>query len=1067
MTELSISMHGACRRHLLLARAGANKATSALLEGCSALELLDVDRSSLSEHRESMEAMLPHQSGAGRAACLGVAALCALRAHGRLQLGEARAAVSQCGLAHALRLLQLRPQEPFARVLVALSVHASVAACVEAHALTTGFLHPLACIDCGLPAVRPVTSPDGTTRCAECGVVQSVARNGVVVRFGERAPVCTALQQVVELAFPGVSTPHQVSPAALIEGPLVAWTRGSDAAADFGALLEHDAQGCRREASLAVAMRLAAQPGLARLRGPGADVAVDSAVLAALVRSLACGAQWELVAADVRAQCMDSLQLVDRPVSQPRAMHASVRMPAAVAGASATGNSAAASGRGTGQAVDPAVACEVLDWIRGVVAAHAWVDDLMRGTPWGRDGPLAGSALTSSALSTGILRRSVGMLVSLIGRVADGALATMDEGSTLNLGSASGAALLLLAPYPNRLTLETLPAALGACLNAGVDHVYNAMREFADKSRLGVASDMDATGGESVASASPVEQAVNSRKRPRMASSGPTASASASAAAVSSGRRSGRSAAVRGEAAVMQTAGAGVGSGAGAGGAWSYPTFGQDGPANPLPVPLSTLGDALDCPLCFALFHAPVSLSCGHSFCRDCVVRVADHTPKCPTCRAPFSSAFGEQRFAVNIQLERICYGAFPATYAARVAEAVKDRQEAEKTLALFVCNLTLPVTRFTLHVFEPRYRLMIRRALQSGTNRFGMVVHLDPEDASPANVALIQTAVTAPGVGVADTAFAPVGVTVRILRHRSTEDGRTFLDCVAEERRFVVQSSRLRDGYVNATVAPLEDTESVGALRSNVSARSLLASLLACSDALSYLMLTPNAGLAAVFDEYAPASNTPRAARLRNFTTGCVKMKTQLEEADSSCVDEEEDATLPGARTMPLINPLIRAPVAALLESPAPAAPDASAGGDGGDACPSASASSDVAAATTFVWALISVLPLSHLAQMRYLASPSLLSRMQNVQQALKGPTDIVPPASQERAYRTWAVRWSCELGSRFVQGGQGGAGGGGGIPAGLLQELAQNLVQQLNAQPNAQTNVHIAGGPGNCPVQ
>ena len=43
--------------------------------------------------------------------------------------------------------------------------------------------------------------------------------------------------------------------------------------------------------------------------------------------------------------------------------------------------------------------------------------------------------------------------------------------------------------------------------------------------------------------------------------------------------------------------------------------------------------------------------------------------------------------------------------------------------LALFVCSLAYPRLRSPLHIFEPRYRLMMRRAIQSGQKRFGMVL--------------------------------------------------------------------------------------------------------------------------------------------------------------------------------------------------------------------------------------------------------------------------------------------------------------------------------------------------------
>lgn len=39
----------------------------------------------------------------------------------------------------------------------------------------------------------------------------------------------------------------------------------------------------------------------------------------------------------------------------------------------------------------------------------------------------------------------------------------------------------------------------------------------------------------------------------------------------------------------------------------------------------------------------------------------------------------------------------------------------------VFVCTLALPSIPCPLHVFEPRYRLMIRRCMETGTREFGM----------------------------------------------------------------------------------------------------------------------------------------------------------------------------------------------------------------------------------------------------------------------------------------------------------------------------------------------------------
>lgn len=47
--------------------------------------------------------------------------------------------------------------------------------------------------------------------------------------------------------------------------------------------------------------------------------------------------------------------------------------------------------------------------------------------------------------------------------------------------------------------------------------------------------------------------------------------------------------------------------------------------------------------------------------------------------------------------------------------------------LPVFVCTNAFPSVSCPLHVFEPRYRLMIRRCIESGTRRFAMISHCCP----------------------------------------------------------------------------------------------------------------------------------------------------------------------------------------------------------------------------------------------------------------------------------------------------------------------------------------------------
>lgn len=75
----------------------------------------------------------------------------------------------------------------------------------------------------------------------------------------------------------------------------------------------------------------------------------------------------------------------------------------------------------------------------------------------------------------------------------------------------------------------------------------------------------------------------------------------------------------------------------------------------------------LECSLCtnpfdFETEHRPMSLVCGHTYCRLCVSRL--HSKTCPDCRAPFSEA------ATNYIMRNMMHG--------QIAAADSTSQEAQ-----------------------------------------------------------------------------------------------------------------------------------------------------------------------------------------------------------------------------------------------------------------------------------------------------------------------------------------------------------------------------------------------------
>jgi Lon protease-like protein len=147
------------------------------------------------------------------------------------------------------------------------------------------------------------------------------------------------------------------------------------------------------------------------------------------------------------------------------------------------------------------------------------------------------------------------------------------------------------------------------------------------------------------------------------------------------------------------------------------------------------------------------------------------------------------QAFVVDRSLHAIGVQALPAEQADGRNRAVEELEQMKRMLPIFVCNVALPGSPCGLHVFEERYRLMMRRCIQHGTRLFGMCAHTQ--------------ATTADGQTV--RTFAQVGTAIRIRELRMLPDGRSLVDGVGT-RRFRVLEAGERDGYIEARTEWLDD---------------------------------------------------------------------------------------------------------------------------------------------------------------------------------------------------------------------------------------------------------------------
>uniref|UniRef100_A0A8C3BR23 LON peptidase N-terminal domain and ring finger 1 n=1 Tax=Cairina moschata TaxID=8855 RepID=A0A8C3BR23_CAIMO len=197
----------------------------------------------------------------------------------------------------------------------------------------------------------------------------------------------------------------------------------------------------------------------------------------------------------------------------------------------------------------------------------------------------------------------------------------------------------------------------------------------------------------------------------------------------------------------------------------------------------------LECSLCIRMFLEPVTTPCGHTFCKECLERCLDHRPNCPLCKQSLREYLKAGSYSCTVLLQDIMLATFPAQLAERRELHQAEMAELSnltKNIPIFVCTMSFPGVACPLHVFEPRYRLMIRQCQEAGTRRFGMCVYETGKS------------------------FADYGCMLEIRQLELLADGRSLVDTVGG-RRFRVLRRGHRDGYNTADIEYLEDRKVAG----------------------------------------------------------------------------------------------------------------------------------------------------------------------------------------------------------------------------------------------------------------
>ncbi|KAF2725045.1 hypothetical protein K431DRAFT_216830 [Polychaeton citri CBS 116435] len=206
---------------------------------------------------------------------------------------------------------------------------------------------------------------------------------------------------------------------------------------------------------------------------------------------------------------------------------------------------------------------------------------------------------------------------------------------------------------------------------------------------------------------------------------------------------------------------------------------------------IESTSNQVECHVCYQIMLEPVTTYCGHSLCRKCMTRSLDHSLHCPSCRRPLTVPPSLVDYPNNKALVDLLNGLCPDTITAR-AEALTLEElggEGDLKTPLFVCTLGFPQMPTFLRIFEPRYRLMLRRCLE-GNGEFGMMMYNrygEPQG----------------DLGVVH--FYRYGIMLRIVQSQLMADGTSLIE-TRGSYRFRIKAHGTLDGYTIGSVERVED---------------------------------------------------------------------------------------------------------------------------------------------------------------------------------------------------------------------------------------------------------------------
>lgn len=208
-------------------------------------------------------------------------------------------------------------------------------------------------------------------------------------------------------------------------------------------------------------------------------------------------------------------------------------------------------------------------------------------------------------------------------------------------------------------------------------------------------------------------------------------------------------------------------------------------------IPLDLINEeTFECKLCYDLLYQPVTMTCGHVFCKTCLVKTLDYNAVCPICRLELADYRKKPTKPVTILLDNILRTYMKEQFSKRNEEHMVKMKELAKVGTdetvdhpIFICAIAFPNVECPLHIFEPKYRQLIRDCLESGGCKFAMCAPQKEDE------------------------YSNLGTILTVTSYEVLDDGRFIIRTVAG-KRFECKEKFVKDSINYASVKYLEDDE-------------------------------------------------------------------------------------------------------------------------------------------------------------------------------------------------------------------------------------------------------------------